>query len=196
MPVFRHGSRGDTDVASDRIATVPNAISLLRMLALPFVYVDIVGGRELRGLAILVVISWTDYLDGYIARRFDQISRLGQMLDPIMDRLFIAVSVVAMVVAGIMPLWLVVALLGRDAIVLVGGIGLALTGRPPPAVTDLGKAATFGVMSTLPLFLLAAGLDSDHLRAAAWVMIIAYGLLYWLTVGQYAVETRRGAPEG
>lgn len=188
MPVFSHGSRGGPEITQDRILTAPNLISLLRLLALPFLYADVVGGREIRGLVILVVISLTDYLDGYVARRFNQVSRLGQILDPLIDRLLIAVTVIAMVVAGILPLWLVVALLSRDVLLLIGGLVLVSTGRQPPPVTDLGKAATFGLLTTLPVFLLAAGLHSEQLRAAGWVAIVAYGALYWLAAVQYAVH--------
>lgn len=192
MPVFSHGSRGGPEITQDRILTAPNLISLLRLLALPLLYADVVGGREIRGLVILVVISLTDYVDGYVARRFNQISRLGQILDPLIDRLLIAVTVIAMVVAGILPLWLVVALLSRDVLLLVGGLVLVGTGRQPPPVTDLGKAATFGLMTTLPLFLLAAGLPSQQLRAAGWVAIVAYGALYWLAAVQYALHLSGG----
>lgn len=196
MPVFSHGSHGGPQEVSDRILTVPNLISLIRLLALPLLYLDIVDGRELRGLVILVLISWTDYVDGYIARRFDQISRLGQILDPLIDRLLVAVTVIAMVVGDILPLWLVAALLGRDVLMLVAGSVLLALGNRPPPVTDLGKAATFGVMFSLPLFLLAAGLDDAHLRSAAWVSVLAYGVLYWVTVPQYAAHVFRARRRG
>lgn len=201
MPVFSHGSRGEPEVVQNRILTVPNLISLLRLLALPILYLDIVGGRELRGLVILVVISATDFVDGWVARRFNQISRLGQLLDPAIDRLLIAVTLIAMIVAGILPVWAVVALLARDVLILLGGLVLlARDDLGPPPVTDLGKAATFGLMATLPVFLLGAGLESAHFRAAAWVGLVCYGVLYYVAAGQYAAVVvgdirRGGTPE-
>jgi cardiolipin synthase (CMP-forming) len=196
MPLFTHGSRGGPEIESDRILTVPNAISLVRLLLLPLIYADIVGGREIRGLIVLLIVSWTDFIDGYVARRFDQVSRLGKLLDPAIDRLLIVVVLVAMLVAGILPWWAVAALLARDALVLGGGLVLMTRDVSPPAVTELGKATTFGMMFVLPLFLLAAGLGSGHLRAAGWVLLVAYGLLYYLTAVQYALDAVAGLGSG
>lgn len=190
MPVFSHGSRGGPETTHDRILTIPNLISLVRLLALPIVYVDIAagpeGGRLIRGLIVLALISSTDWIDGYVARRFDQISRLGQLLDPISDRLLIIVVAVAMVVGGIVPLWAVGALLARDVLVMAVGGVLLLRGGSPPAVTDLGKAATFGLMVSLVAFLLAAAFDSAQLHGAAWAGLVCFGILYYLSAGQYA----------
>ncbi len=191
MPVFRHGSRGEPDEVHDRILTVPNLISLVRILALPIVYLDIVGGHELRALVVVALIAGTDFVDGWIARRFDQVSRIGQLLDPISDRLLIIVVGVAMIVSGILPLWIVAVLVARDALVLTGGIALVTRGVDPPPVTDLGKAATFGLMFTLPVFLLGAALDSGQLHTAAWVGLLSFTILYYLSAGQYAVATVR-----
>jgi cardiolipin synthase (CMP-forming) len=190
MSLFEHGSRGRPETVRDRVLTVPNALSLLRVLVLPLVYLDIVGGREIRALVVLAAVSATDFVDGWIARRFDQVSRLGKVIDPVSDRLLVGVVGVAMIVAGILPLWAVVLVLARDALVLVGGLVLVVRGHAPPPVTDLGKAATFGLMASLPVFLLGAGLDSDHLHSAAWVGLASFGLLYWLSAGQYAVMVK------
>ncbi|MDQ4131138.1 MAG: CDP-alcohol phosphatidyltransferase family protein, partial [Actinomycetota bacterium] len=105
---------------TDRLLTLPNVLSLVRLGALPFIYFDVVGGREGRALAILVVVSWSDWLDGYIARRFNQSSRLGRLLDPVSDRLLIAVVGVALIIGGILPLWAVLLVLARDAFMLMG----------------------------------------------------------------------------
>jgi cardiolipin synthase (CMP-forming) len=187
MPVFRHGSRGGPEVVHDRIVTVPNLISIVRILALPIAYLDIVGGRELRALVIVALVAGTDFVDGWIARRFDQVSRVGQLLDPVSDRLLIVVVGVAMIVADILPLWIVAVVVARDVCVVLGGAALMTRGLEPPAVTDLGKAATFGLMVSLPVFLLAAGLDSAQLHQAGWVGLVCFTLLYYLSAGQYAV---------
>lgn len=191
MPVFRSGSRGDIEVATDRLLTVPNALSLARLLALPFIYFDVVGGREGRALAILVVVSWSDWVDGYIARRFNQMTRVGRLLDPISDRLLIAVVGIAMIIAGILPVWAVLLVLARDAVMLLGVALLLARGKTPPEVTDLGKTATFGLMLALPLFLLARLLVSTQLRLSAWVLYACVGCLYYLAAGQYVVEVVR-----
>jgi cardiolipin synthase (CMP-forming) len=189
MPVFSHGSRGDPEVTHDRVLTIPNLISLVRVLALPFVYLDIVGGNEGRALVVLGVIASTDWVDGYIARRFDQVSRIGKLFDPISDRLLIIVVGIAMVVGGIIPLWALLVLVARDLVVLLGGAVLLLRDLAPPPVTDLGKAATFGLMFILTTFLFAAAFDSAQLHQAAWVGLLCFTLLYYLSAGQYAVAT-------
>lgn len=193
MPVFSHGSRGGPETTHDRILTFPNLISLIRVLALPFVYIDIVGGRPGRALIILAIIASTDWVDGYVARRFDQITRFGQLFDPISDRLLIVVVAVAMIVADLLPLWAVAVLLARDVLVMLGGGVLLLRGGSPPPVTDLGKAATFGLMFSLPAFLLAAALDSAQLRGAGWAGLVCFGILYYLSAGQYAAAMLGGA---
>lgn len=196
MPVFSHGSRGGDEVTHDRILTVPNLISLIRVLALPFVYLDIVGGNEGRALIVVALIASTDWVDGYIARRFDQVSRIGKLFDPISDRLLIIVVGIAMVVGGIIPLWALLLLVARDLLVLLGGAVLLARDLPPPPVTDLGKAATFGLMFTLTAFLVAAALDSLQLHRAAWVGLLSFVLLYYLAAGQYAVATVSALRDG
>ncbi len=191
MPVFRSGSRGDIEVATDRLLTVPNALSLARLLALPFIYFDVVGGREGRALAILVVVSCSDWVDGYIARRFNQMTRIGKLLDPISDRLLIAVVGIALIIAGILPLWAVVLVLIRDAFMLTGIALLLARGKAPPEVTELGKTATFGLMLALPLFLFARLLVSTQVRMSAWALYACVVCLYYLAAGQYVVEVVR-----
>ncbi|MDP8927367.1 MAG: CDP-alcohol phosphatidyltransferase family protein, partial [Actinomycetota bacterium] len=82
MPVFNSGSRGGTEVVSDRLLTIPNVLSLVRLAALPLIFFDVVSGREGRALVVLVIVSWSDWIDGYVARRFNQVSRIGRLLDP------------------------------------------------------------------------------------------------------------------
>lgn len=191
MPVFSSGSRGDTEVVTDRLLTIPNVLSLVRLAALPFIYFDVVSGREGRALVILVVVSWSDWVDGYVARRFNQVSRIGRLLDPISDRLLVAVVGIALLIAGILPLWAVLLVLARDALMLMGLALLLARGKTPPPVTDLGKTATFGLMLALPLFLLARLLGSTQLRLSAWTLYASVAFLYYLAAGQYVVTVAR-----
>ncbi len=156
MRVFDIGGTDEPAQVSNRVLTVPNVISLARLAALPLIYLDLVGGREGRALVLLAVFAATDWLDGYLARRLNQVSRLGALLDPISDRALFIVVGVGFVVAGIVPLWAIVVLLLRDGLVtLVGGV-LLLRGAQTPEVTRVGKASTFGLMLALVGFLLAA----------------------------------------
>jgi cardiolipin synthase (CMP-forming) len=187
----RPGDEPDPAAASTRILTAANALSAARLLALPWIYLDLVGGRYLRALIVLAVFAATDWLDGYVARRFDQVTRLGQLLDPISDRALFLVVGIAFVVSGIMPLWAVLVLFVRDGLILVGGAVLLLQGIRPPAVTRLGKVATFGLMFALPFFLGAAVIgdgpaDPDPiLLTIAWITYAINAVVYWISAVGY-----------
>lgn len=197
MRVFDIGARDEPQEASDRIVTIPNALSLARLLALPIIYLDLVDGRLTRAFVLLVVFSATDWLDGYLARRLDQVSRLGTLLDPISDRAMFLVVGIAFVVAGLLPVWALVLLVVRDVGVLaVGGVLLA-KGQRPPAVTRTGKAATFGLMWAFPIWLVAAIVGagaSDPQPALAtlgWAAFLVSLVLYYASAAQYAIEVAR-----
>lgn len=206
MRVFDIGTRDEPGEVSDAILTVPNVLSLLRILVLPWVYIQLVAENWMTAFWWLAIFAATDWLDGYIARRFDQLTRFGQLLDPISDRLLMAVVGVAMIVSGVVPWWVIVLLLVRDVVVVGGGLYLMARDRPPLAVTRLGKTATFGLMFALPAFVLAAGLGDGpgDPQPAVWVLAwVAWGVntvLYYVAAGQYAVQgvrsLRREPPEG
>lgn len=203
MKVYDIGGTDEPNEVHDRILTVPNVLSLLRLLFLPFAYAAIVDGAYGRAVVLLAIFSATDWFDGYVARRFDQVSRLGQLFDPLSDRLLVIVVGVAMVRAELLPWWAFAILVVRDVAVLVGGFVFVGRGEQPPAVTRIGKSATFGLMFTLPMFVLAAVLaDPPELQepvtlAIAWAMYVVATVLYYVAAGQYAAEVlarRRGAP--
>lgn len=188
MPsIFRTGARDRPEVATDRILTVPNLLSALRIVALPFVFRDLAGGRPTRALVLLVAVVVTDFVDGYVARRFAQVTRFGQLIDPVSDRLVVVVVILGMVVGRILPGWAAAIMLAREGMAVAGGAGLVATGRRPPPVTDLGKSATFGLMTALSVFVLAAAVSSGQLRSAAWVLFAGSTALSYLALGHYAV---------
>lgn len=192
MPFFfDSGAPSGAREESDRILTIPNVLSLVRLAALPLVYLDLTSGREGRALAVLLVIVWSDYFDGYLARKLDQVSRIGRLFDPISDRILMLVVGIGMIVADILPLWAVVVMLARDAVVVAGGTLLMSRNVDPPTVSDLGKAATFGLMTALPLFILARAIEVANLRGSAWVVFGASIVLYYLSAGQYLMVTVR-----
>lgn len=204
MRLFDIGGHDDRpEVVTERVLTVPNVLSVLRLAALPVIYVDLVGDRLVRALSVLAVFAATDWLDGYIARRYGQISKLGTVLDPISDRLLVAVVGIAMIVADLVPWWAIAVLLARDLAVGVAGLVLLGRGRQPPAVTRIGKSATFGLLFALPLFVLAALVgdgvaDSEPVtRTVAWALYAVSTALYYLAAVQYARALRPGAvPRG
>ena len=191
--LFDVGAKDGPEVVGARIMTVPNLLSLVRLLVMPLVWFDITGDRPVRALVVLAVLVSTDWIDGYVARRFDQVSRLGKVLDPISDRILIGIVVVALGVAGIVPWWALGAVLLRDVLVSAFGLTVIARGGQAPAVTRIGKAATFGLMFALPTFLLAAAMGDglrEALRGAAFVALAVSTVLYYVAAVQYALVVR------
>lgn len=194
MRLYDLGGDG-SELASNRILTVPNLLSFARLLILPWVFVEVANGRFARGLAVGFFFGATDFVDGYVARRFDQVTRLGQILDPLSDRLFIGTIAVALVVSGLLPWWPVAVVVGRDLLLLVAGLAMLGRGVRPPAVTRMGKTATFGLMwAFVPL--LAAGIvgtaedPQPALFAVGMVMLLASVGLYLVVAFDYARQLR------
>lgn len=184
----------ETEVQTNRVFTVPNLLSFLRLLGVPL-FLWLVLVREADGWAFLVlaVSAFTDYLDGKLARRWHQISRLGQILDPLADRLYIFATVVALTLREIIPLWFAVLLVSRD--VFLAGLLPALRRRGLTAlpVHFLGKAATFNLLYAFPLLLLGDGEGTLALlaRVFGWAFAIWGVGLYWWAGLIYAEQVRR-----
>ena len=197
MRVFDIGAKDEPGEVSDRIVTIPNALSLARLLILPVLYLDLVDGRLIRAFVLLVVFAATDWLDGYLARRLDQVSRIGTLLDPISDRALFLVVGIAFVVADLLPLWALLLLLVRDVAVMAAGAILLAGGAQPPAVTRTGKAATFGLMWAFPTLLLAAIVGDGAtdpqpvLHVLGWAFYASNTVLYYVSAGQYAGDVWR-----
>lgn len=181
----------DEPVQGDRLLTVPNALSVLRLAGVPvFLWLLLGPEQDLLALAVLVGGALTDWLDGKLARWLNQASRLGALLDPVADRLYIFAALLAFVVRGIVPWWAAVILIGRDLIV---GLALPLlrrAGYAPPAVTYVGKAATFALLYAFPLLLLAqADIGIAVVAApAGYAFLIWGGALYLWTGLLYLVQ--------
>lgn len=188
--LFDLGGDG-TEVASNRVVTVPNALSTARLCILPYLYLVLADGRLGWGLTVGFVFGMTDFLDGYVARRFDQVTKLGQLLDPISDRLFIMTVAIGIVVAGLVPWWAVAAIFVRDLLIFLAGAFLLSRGVGTPPVTRLGKASTFGLMWSY-VFLLAGGIvgtatePQPLLYGVGFAMLLVSLVLYWLTAAGYA----------
>jgi cardiolipin synthase (CMP-forming) len=184
----------ETEVQTDRVFTVPNLLSLLRLLGIPL-FLWLVLGPEADGWAFVVLAAsaFTDYLDGVVARRWHQISRVGQLLDPIVDRLYILAAVIALTLREIVPWWFAVLLISRD--VFLAGLLPALRRRGLTAlpVHFLGKAATFTLLAAFPLLLLGDGGNTLSLlaRVFGWAFAIWGVGLYWWAGLLYAMQVRR-----
>jgi cardiolipin synthase (CMP-forming) len=182
------------DEPSDRILTIPNALSLLRLLGVPL-FLWLALGPHADGWAVIVLMvgGITDYADGKIARRYNLTSRVGAMLDPAADRLYILATLAALTERGIFPIWLAAVLVGRELVLAGGLVVLRRHGYPPPEVHFLGKAATLNLLYAFPLLLLSVGDNTlGHVvRPLAWAFT-AWGAYLYLWAGWlYLVEERR-----
>lgn len=187
-------ARGDeVDTAPDRVWTIPNAISFLRLLMVPVVLVLILSGRDVAAVVVLVCSAASDWVDGLIARKFNQSSRLGRFLDPSADRLFIAVTLIGMAVRGLIPWWLVVVVFARDAVVGVLLPFMVRRGYPGFPVHLAGKAGTFALMYAFPLLLLTNldGLPGDIAWVVGWAAALWGVFLYWCAAALYVDQFRQ-----
>ncbi len=173
--------------APDRIWTVPNAISVARLVLVPVFAWLIVQGYDLAALGVLALAGFSDWLDGVIARRFDQGSRLGAMLDPAADRLYILVTLVLLAWRDVVPWWLVVVVVGRDVLLALLLPALARRGYGPLPVHFVGKAGTFALLYAFPLLLLAQwdGAVGSMAHAAGWAFAWWGIVLYWIAALLY-----------
>lgn len=184
---------------ADRILTVPNLISFVRLCCIPW-FLWLLFAQDDRHAAawLLAVLGCTDWIDGYIARRWNQVSTLGKVLDPTADRLLLAVGVVAILIDGSVPVavgWLTIV---REVTVALAVVVLAAMGARRIDVTFAGKAGTFGQMVAYPLFLVSqAGVNwSDIARVLGWIVIVpALAFSYW-SAAQYVPLARAALREG
>jgi CDP-diacylglycerol--glycerol-3-phosphate 3-phosphatidyltransferase len=181
----------DREALPDRVWTLPNALSVLRLLGVPL-FLWLLLGPEADGwaLVILMVSGFTDWLDGKLARWLNQGSKLGALLDPAADRLYIVAALVALALRDIVPLWLVAILVGRELVLGVALLVLRRYGYPPLQVHYLGKAATLLLLYAFPGLLLAYG--SNPVAAVAepiaWALTIWGTVLYVLSGAFYLVQ--------
>lgn len=169
------------NTVSARILTVPNVLSFIRLLLVPVFLVLLIDGKDLLALVVLVVSSLSDFLDGLIARNFNQVSRLGQLLDPAADRLYIFAALIGLAVRGILPWWLVGVIVARDLTLLALGVVLANHGYGPLPVHHLGKVATFFLFYALPIVMLGQAVPEIAWITGpiGWAFAIWGAFLYW-----------------
>lgn len=180
----------------DRILTVPNILSFARLLGIPLFLWLVVGQEEdVLGFVVLVIAGVTDWLDGYLARRWNQSTRLGVMLDPLVDRLYIAAVLLGLALRGIIPWWLVIVLALRDVLLLLLLPALRRQGRLALPVTYVGKAATFALLWGFPLLLLGqTSIVGPVASALGWAFAIWGAFLYWWAGIRYTQQALTSRP--
>ena len=180
-------------VVSDRVLTLPNALSFLRLLLVPVFLVLLAQGDDAWALVVLSISSFTDWLDGFLARRWNQITRLGQLLDPAADRLYIFAALIGLAWRDLVPWWIVLIVVGRDIFLLALGIILANFGFGPLPVHLLGKVATFCLFYALPMIMLGQAFEALEWwsEPLGWAFGIWGAFLYWWAGVIYAIEAMR-----
>ncbi len=181
------------------ILTVPNLITLVRLACLPLFVWLVFGDKAQSAAAILLaVLGATDWVDGFVARRFGQVSTVGKVLDPTADRLLVGTAVIVIIVHGAVPIWFGVLTIVREALVGLMVLVLAGLGAARIDVLWVGKAGTFGLMFAYPAFLLAHGGASwqDPIRVCAWVAGIAGLALAWIAAVAYLKPARAALTAG
>lgn len=175
-----------------RVLTVPNLISVVRLLGVPlFLYLLLVSEQDLAAVVVLTVGGSTDWLDGWLARRTGQVSRLGELLDPVADRLYILATLFGFTVREIVPWQFTAALLGRELVLLGSLAVLRRYGHGPLPVHYLGKTATFILLAAFPVLLFGTAVPV----AQAWAWPLGWALawwglvLYWIAGVLYLLQT-------
>ncbi|MFF5175706.1 CDP-alcohol phosphatidyltransferase family protein [Micromonospora sp. NPDC000089] len=191
-PARSEQPRGST--ARDRVWTLPNVISFVRLLGVPlFLWLFLVLKADVAAVVVLAVGGTTDWVDGWIARRLGQVSRLGELLDPFADRLYILATLLAFTAREVVPWEFTAALLARELLLAGSLVVLRRHGYGPPPVHYVGKSATFLLLAAFPILLLAAASPGAATVAGA----IGWGLawwglvLYWVAGAMYVVQTTR-----
>jgi cardiolipin synthase (CMP-forming) len=167
--------------------TIPNLVSGLRVLAVPYFWYVLLGqDRVALAAGLIFIIGSTDWIDGYLARRLNQVSEFGKLLDPLADRLMIASALVAGLLAGVLPKVIGWPLLAREVLIGIGGLVLAGRGLGKLEVRWLGKAATFALYGAIPSFyLVSADVAPWLFGPPAWIAGVVGLLLYWYVGALY-----------
>jgi cardiolipin synthase len=185
----------------DRILTLPNGFTVVRLLSVPL-FLWLLFGRQphdrYHAALLLAVLGCTDWVDGYLARHLHQVSTVGKVLDPTADRLLLGAAVVAILIDGSVPTWFGVIVLVREVVVAVAAIVLAAAGARRIDVQWAGKAGTFGLMVTFPLFLVGHSTASWHHQAEvlAWCCGIPALLFSLAAAVTYVPLARRALLDG
>jgi cardiolipin synthase len=191
--VAEAGSSTKESASTDRVFTIPNILSMARLVGVPVFLWAILGKHDTLALVLLMVSGVTDYLDGKIARTFGMTSKLGEVLDPVADRLYIFATLLGLGLRGIVPWWVIAVIVGREVFLVILLVFARRDGLRELPVNFVGKSATFNLLYAFPCLLLA---DGDG-TLARWARPIGWGFawwgiaLYWVAGLMYAVQLRR-----
>jgi cardiolipin synthase len=186
-------------LALGRVLTAPNLITAVRLACVPlFLWLLFGAHRQTDAAILLAVLGATDWVDGFVARRWHQVSNLGKVLDPVADRILVGTAVIAVIVHGAVPLWFGLATVIREVAVSGAVLLLAALGAERIDVLWVGKAGTFGLMVAYPIFLLAHGPAEwqSVLTVVAWLCAVPALVLAWVAAASYVPVARRALARG
>jgi cardiolipin synthase len=192
----------EPDLAHDRgVWTIPNAISVLRLAGVPvFLWLLLGEDRPVAAGILFAVLGATDWVDGYIARHFDQGSEIGKILDPVSDRVMLIAGAIGLLLSGDVPIWVGVLVLAREAALSVVTVILAAAGARRIDVQWVGKAGTLALMFALPGFVLVSalndGLTRDIIEVITWLFTIGGLILSYYAAALYIPMSREALREG
>jgi cardiolipin synthase len=194
------GAEPSAESGEDRILTVPNVITFVRLGCIPiFIWLLFAEDNEYAAAWLLGGLGATDWMDGFIARRYKQVSTLGKVLDPVADRLLLFVGIICILIEGSVPLVVATLVLVREALVSIATVGLAALGSRRIDVTLVGKAGTFCNLFAFPFFL-AGGDDQLSWRETAtnlgWAFAVPGILLSWYALALYVPVAREALRDG
>ncbi len=174
----------------DQVWNAPNLLSVLRLLLVPIFFWMLLTEHFFWGVSLLAFAGATDFFDGLIARRYNLVTRLGQLLDPAADRLYIFSTLLALTINGIIPVWIAALVISRDVVLAIAYVALANIGYGPLPVHILGKAATFSLLYAFPLLVLAHiwPTASDYILPLAWAFALWGVALYWWAGVVYLIQ--------
>jgi cardiolipin synthase (CMP-forming) len=179
----------DSDPGLGRIVTIPNAVSFARLIGVPvFLYLILGPHDDVAAVIVLAVGGSSDWIDGYLARRLNQVSRLGELMDPLADRLYIFATLLAFALRDIIPWWFLIAILARDLLLTACLFVLRRYGYGPPPVHYLGKTATFILLFAFPLLYIAKITGATFWYAAGWGFAWWGIVLYWIAGAFYVYQ--------
>lgn len=177
--------------------TIPNGISFVRLLLVPLFLYLLFGRDNPAGAGwLLGFIGATDWVDGYLARKLDQVSELGKFLDPLADRLAVAVAVIGGLISGDLPAWFAIAIIVREALIALGALWVGVAAGTKLEVRQMGKLATLLLYLAVAWFFVGNGTPVDWLVTGAWIVGVPGLILYYLVGFQYFQDARRLVADG
>jgi cardiolipin synthase (CMP-forming) len=192
-------AKGARQAAGQRFLTVPNLISIGRLACVPlFLWLLLALDEKIAAALLLGLLGATDWVDGWIARHFDQGSEIGKVLDPTADRILLVCAGIALIIDGSLPLWVGIVVLAREVVISVAVLVLAAAGARRMDVQWAGKAGTLALMFALPGFLLADAVSEIRvpLLILTWVFTIGGLALSYYAAVMYIPQARAALREG